>query len=85
MSKQYVIVNGDDWEGIFVEGIRVSEGHSHSTRELLEIVKEHGAVGEFWDFEPDMDWLTDHGSLPDTLGEVVFAEPFLLPAGLKRG
>ena len=85
MSKQYVIVNGDDWQGIFVDGKLISEGHSFSSYELLEIVKEHGAVGEFWSLEPDMDWLEDRGGLPDTLRDVKLHEPFSIPAGLRLG
>lgn len=85
MSKQYVIVHGDDWQGIYVDGQCISEGHSHSTYEILEIVKENGHVGEFWSFDPDMDWLSDVGSLPEKLKDVQFVEPFLLPAGLHRG
>ncbi len=85
MAKQYVIINGDDWQGIFVDGYLISEGHSFGSYELLEIVKEHGAVGDFWSLEPDMDWLMDRGGLPDTLREVKFVEPHAFPAGLRLG
>lgn len=83
MEKQYVLVDGDDWSGLYCNGRLISEGHSFSVREIFELIQENGgAVSRFNSVEADMDWLSDVGSLPEDLREVKLFEPGLLPAGL---
>lgn len=68
MKPDAVIVLGDDWEGLYLDGKLVEEGHSLDARMTLE------AVGyDVKTMEADAEWLTDRGRLPDKLDEVVKA------------
>lgn len=67
------VVQGDDWEGIYVDEKLVSEGRSHDTLQAIVIAIEHKATGAVKRFV-DCAWLTDEGNLPDKLSEVKFSE-----------
>lgn len=69
----FTIVNGDDWEGLFVDGKLVSEGHSLSIYDLLHTAKTMGPITEIVYVEADYMWLEIHGSFPNNLSEVVLS------------
>ncbi|HRY30262.1 MAG TPA: hypothetical protein P5079_09540, partial [Elusimicrobiota bacterium] len=59
--------NGDDWEGLYVDGQLVSEGHSLRPGEVLEALKL-----DFAELDDDgiMAYLEDAGNFPENLGEL---------------
>ena len=66
-SRDIVIVHGDDWMGVYVNGKRVAENHSIYGDEML------AALGiEFEYRTADSEWLDEHGRLPDELSDVKF-------------
>ena len=58
-------VDGDDWEGVYIDGKLVAEGHHVRIDELLQLL---GINGE--QIYADDAWLADRGSLPQNLSEV---------------
>ncbi|WP_407529246.1 hypothetical protein [Methylobacterium oryzisoli] len=61
-----VMVRGNDWEGLYLNGRLVAQGHRVDVENVLRAcgVAVHPTV------EPDQDWLENEGMLPDTLSEV---------------
>lgn len=63
-----VLVVGDDWEGLYVNGQLAVEGHSLTVRDVC------ACIGiELQTRGCDEDWLHDEGALPIELGDVKFA------------
>lgn len=69
-----VIVNGDTWEGLYINDVLVCQGHSVSLRELGEAICERlPRLNMSFDTKhADLDWLDGEGYLPETLEEVKF-------------
>lgn len=65
MSAVFV-TNYNDWEGIYLDGKLVDQGHS---LDLVQTLKRLGIDVRV--VEPSHDWLMSRGRLPDTLDEVV--------------
>ncbi len=68
-AVDFVIVGDDDWEGLYINGKLHTEGHSLSSHDILVAAKgkllrsyEHRVCNRVW--------LSDHGNLPDNLGDV---------------
>jgi hypothetical protein len=59
------IVSGDDWEGLYVDGVLVYESHTLTVGRVLR-----GIGVEFTYVAPDPQWLEERGSLPDRLDDV---------------
>jgi hypothetical protein len=57
-----------DWEGLFVNGQLVFEGHSISWWQALDALKI-----EYETLEADDEWMMDHGSFPNRLSKVKLA------------
>lgn len=72
--KTATYIVGDDWEGIYIDGKLIEEGHNISPKNLL---KKLGYVVET--FEPDYDWLDGEGYLPEDLKDVKLAEVHSTP------
>lgn len=69
--QQIVIVGNDDddWEGLYVDGTLLREGHSLSVRDVLDalgVTHEHRLC--------DHSWLSDCGNLPDDIQQVRWAK-----------
>lgn len=62
-----VFVSGDDWEGMYLDGELVDEGHSLNVFKVLEKL---GLAHEIRDL--DSEWIEERGSLPDYLKDVMF-------------
>jgi hypothetical protein len=58
-------VDGDDWEGLYLDGKLVDEGHHVR---LGDIFRHLGIA--FNVIYPDMEWLGERGNLPQNLDEV---------------
>ena len=73
-NMNFVAVVGDDWQGIYLNGVLVTQNHSISAVALLRHMDGY-AVGGRLDLEireADPEWLYDRGDLPQTLDEVKF-------------
>ena len=66
-NKKIHLVSGDDWEGLYINGNLVTEGHQITNEELLEIL---GV--DFNTSLADIDWLEERGSFPEKLTDVKF-------------
>ncbi|RWH49571.1 MAG: hypothetical protein E5V72_02010 [Mesorhizobium sp.] len=65
-----VYARGDDWEGLYIDGELETQGHSISLSELLDIIKEKGVIETAETRMVDLNWLGDHGTLPNNIEEV---------------
>ena len=64
-NQKIVIVSGDDWQGIYIDGQLKYEGHSIRPMDIFEVL---GINHE--QFECDFEWLEERGRLPKNLEEV---------------
>ena len=70
------IVTGDCWEGMYIDGQLVTEGHSVTAFDALSIVQSYQEIHCKMTVEEvvitiaDQDWLEDRGGLPDRLDHV---------------
>lgn len=60
---------GDDWEGVYVDGDLIVEGHSIEARTAAELAIKHKAT-EVKTIYCDLDWLHDEGNLPRRMSDV---------------
>lgn len=60
------LVDGDDWQGFYVDGKLQIEGHSVRLVDALEKIGMECEV-----VYPDMDWLVDNGNMPENIEDVV--------------
>ena len=65
---QVTHVSGDDWEGIYIDGKLVEEGHNVQLRDFAK----HVGI-TLQEIEADLEWLEDEGSLPEVLLDVKVA------------
>jgi hypothetical protein len=63
------LVRGDDWEGIYIDGKLMAEGHSIKLAVGIAMAIEHRPRGITTVF-CDLDWLHDEGNLPQALADV---------------
>lgn len=68
---KYTLVKGDDWEGFYVNGKLITEGHRIELEDIFEILQLN--FTEKW---VDVDWLDDKGGFTENLEDVVFEIPF---------
>lgn len=64
-KPRIVFVDGDDWEGLYLDDRLVEEHHHVRTEDVLR----HLGF-EYEVIYPDQDWLEERGSLPTDLAEV---------------
>jgi hypothetical protein len=55
-----------DWEGLYKNGVLLSEGHSIHIEDLFELLEL-----DFEQLEAKEDWVEERGDLPEKLEEVV--------------
>lgn len=73
MVNNYVLADGDDWQGLYLNGNLVDEGH----RLQLEEVCGYMVVDNPTSFEKrnvNLGWLNEVGLLPPNIDDVVFEE-----------
>ena len=64
------LVDGDDWNGLFVDGKCVLQDHRFSAKHVLR------ALGiDFEEVEADGEWLGGVGRFPENLSEVQLNKP----------
>lgn len=72
-TADYVIARGDDWEGLYINGRLVTEGHSLKIEDILKEAQKQPPTNSAvrW---VDIDWLQERGDLPKAIAKVVWAE-----------
>lgn len=69
--NRLTFVNGDDWQGLYLNGILMYEGHSIPSYAYGDIINETvGGIQEYIALEVDYDWMTHNGVLPGYLSDI---------------
>lgn len=63
---------GDDWEGVYIDGALVTEGHSIDEVEAVRLALAHKVTAVECK-ECDCNWLHEEGNLPNALTDVKWA------------
>jgi hypothetical protein len=69
MKRTVTVVRGDDWSGLYIDGVLVEEGHRLGVEDVLEVVRHLGPF-DVETVDADQEWLESEGNLPKLLGEV---------------
>jgi len=65
MTSKITIVDGDSWEGLYIDGKLIIENHTLSLYDVLD------AIGvKYKHVLVDDEWLYKHGTLPKKLSDV---------------
>jgi hypothetical protein len=75
LERALVFVTGDDWEGIYVEGLLIKQGHSITVLDALMVGADNPSLKRVQK-EANIDWLNDVGELPEQIRDVVWADDF---------
>ncbi|RNB59389.1 hypothetical protein EDM57_04400 [Brevibacillus gelatini] len=72
MENKLWLVKGDDWEGLFNNGLLIDESHEILKSELVRYMQEYNTLDvEFlWLNNDGIEWLHDVGSLPLKFDEI---------------
>lgn len=72
--NHYVLVSGDDWIGLYINGFLVYQDHSIEPGKLFEIIMKegNGQVDSHRETHCDCHWLSDVGYLPSLLSDVKY-------------
>lgn len=69
-EKQIVIVFGDDWTGIYLNGKLLKEGSSFHNADILKLAEKYQPFkGDFFYCDPE--WLENEGQFPVCLSDVI--------------
>lgn len=74
MAHIVTATNDDDWEGVYVDGKLVAQGHRISARDMAGIIVENQPVESNTVRRVDDDWLYRAGQLPDLMAHVKWAD-----------
>ena len=69
-----VFVDGDDWFGVYINDKLEDEGHSISSKNLIELMFKHQPIESFEYKYADGDWLYEVGRMPKDLKMVRFED-----------
>lgn len=71
MSNVVTLVTGEDWSGLYVNGVLVEQGHQIPQRHVIEHLAR--IEGEYTSESviPNQQWIEDRGNLPNDLSEVI--------------
>lgn len=58
------VVFGDDWQGLYLNGILFTQGHSVHVNELGDIINKNGGIHEYVANEVCFQWMGDMGHFP---------------------
>jgi len=72
-----VLIDGDDWSAVYVDGILHEQGHLDLEGVELGL---SAAQAPFSSFEANADWLQEQGRFPKLLTEVVIDAPEAIPS-----
>ena len=68
--KSIILVDGDDWIGLYVDGVLTDEGHDVTIQELCWRVKDEPFTISYETCDPD--WICEVGNFPHKIEDVVF-------------
>lgn len=72
-EMQVVYAQGDDWNGLFINGKLAMEDHQLKQKDIQAVLKENNALGVEMEFkEVSMEWMWEVGSFPSDISEVVW-------------
>jgi hypothetical protein len=73
-ENNLTLIIGDDWEGIYHDGLLIYEGHEVQRRELVNLMKSHETFNVEFKALNDMgiDWLHEEGSLPEYISGIPY-------------
>lgn len=75
MASKLVLAIAGDWEGLYIDGTCVTQGHSVSADEVLRILKDREVtIRSYYSKEVNSAWIITLGDLPDELEDVVWAD-----------
>ena len=78
MSKA-ILIKADDWEGLFVDGVLIEQGHTlnqgySGVKHFINLAKAHNfdveELEEVWVDEVDEDYLYECGGFPSKLSDL---------------
>lgn len=75
--SRVVIIDADDWDGIFIDGFLIDEGHTlgegyhrlYLLRKSEQYKFTSKDIEERFANDLELEWLEDHGGFPPTLSE----------------
>lgn len=75
MASKLVLAIAGDWEGLYIDGTCVTQGHSVSADEVLCILKDREVtIRSYYSKEVNSSWIITRGDLPDELEDVIWAD-----------
>lgn len=68
-----VLFSAYDWQGLYIDGELIHEGHSLDVYDVLNAVKKRGTgpIQSLEEINEKGDWLADYGYLPNSVEELV--------------
>ena len=78
LERAIVFATGDDWDGVYVEGLLVEQGHSISVKRALEIGATHGGL-DVIQRDVNTAWLEHFSELPVAVRDVVWGDEYFDP------
>jgi hypothetical protein len=66
MGSRLILLSADDWEGLFIDGELIDEGHEIRRTELVKAMKTYSTFDvkfEYFSIE-GQEWLEERGSFP---------------------
>jgi hypothetical protein len=70
MGTEYVLVKGEDWRGLYLNGKLVLQDHSIDLEYALNFIIKNGAgITSFKAIECDDNWLEENHELPTNLAD----------------
>lgn len=75
MASKLVLAIAGDWEGLYIDGTCVTQGHSVSADEVLCILKDREVtIRSYYSKEVNSAWIIERGDLPDELEDVIWSD-----------
>ena len=62
--NKVTVVNGDDWQGLYLNGVLHSEAHSLKFCDLGYIINKIGPISKYVEYDVCSQWMYDMGFLP---------------------
>lgn len=70
MSNTLIYVRGDDWEGLYVNGIIHYQNHSLRVGHVIQIIKECDTIEVVYEYDVESHWMEEMGYLPEFFSDI---------------
>ena len=71
MADSIILADGDDWEGLYFNGVLITEGHRVTIKDVVMVIQNvESANFSYEEKEADSKWLADEGSFPMSIEDV---------------